>query len=167
MGEDYDGLRGAYRYAFGASSSLVFRSYVVVSALVGLFVLVVVVLGSISWLARPTGLIGEQAFLWVLGLLVLIPLSVPVLVTARRRRLGSGSGRAELELAVSGYLFVLSWYVALVITDPNDHDVAGALGRVIEVLDSLPRLWGLAPPVIAAALIVLVVSRTGRSETSE
>lgn len=160
MVEDYRGIPGAYRYAFGESSSRLFRSYVIVSALVGLFVLLLVVLGTVTWIANPTGLIGEQALLPVLGLLVVIPLVVPVLVAARRRRLDVASPGAERVLAATGYLFLLSVYLALLITDPQDHAIGGPLGGIVDVIDSLPRLWGLVPPILGAILLVLATRST-------
>lgn len=164
MADEYGGLRGAYRYAYGESSSRLFRSYVVVSALVGLFVAIVIVLGTVTWLANPTGLIGERALLWVIGLFVLVPLATPVLVVARRHRLDAISGGVERLLATTGYLFVLSWYLALIVTDPEDHDVGGPLGPVVDVLDGLPRPWGIGFPAIGATLIVVAVLLTRSGE---
>lgn len=161
MAEDraYGGLVGAYPYAFRQSDSVVFRSYVVASALVGLYVSLLLVLGVIAWFASRV-LVGEKAFLGVIGILVLGPLSVPVLVVARRYRLNIDRPETDWALGLAGYAFVAALYVGLFVTDPADHALGGPVQPVVAVLDSLQPIYGLVPPVLAAGVIYLVVRRT-------
>jgi len=160
MADDYGGLLGAYPYAFRHSSSWLFRSYVVVSGLVGAFVALLLVLGLITWLAGPTGLAGQNAFLGVIGILVLAPLAAPVLFVARRHRFETARPAADRLFALAGYLFLGSLYLALLITDPSHHSVSGPFRGVIAALDALPGTYGLIPPVIAAVAILLVARLT-------
>lgn len=157
MAEAYAGLVGAYRYAFRRSSSWLFRSYVVASAVLGVFIALLLVLALVSWAADPVAF-GERAFLGVIGLLLVMPLAAPVLVVARRYRRGRPAGDAWLGLA--GYAFVLGIFLALFVSDPSPHDVQGALAPVAAWLDGLPDRYGLIPPVLAAAAIVAAVRLT-------
>ncbi len=156
MAADYRGLVGAYPYAFRQSGSWFLRSYVLVSALVSVFIGLLLLLGLVSWLAEPGGLAGQNALLGVLGILILAPLVAPVLFVARRHRFDDDRPRVDRLFALVGYTFVSSIYLALLITDPNPHAVGGPLQGLVGVLDSLPRLYGLVPPVVAAVGILLV-----------
>lgn len=157
MAEDYSGLLGAYPFAFRRSGSWLFRSYVVVSALLGAYALVLIALALVTWIANPTGRIGERALLGVLAVLVLGPLFAPVLVVARRRRrAGDDRDRVDAALALAGYGFALSLYLALFISDPSTHAVRGGVAPVATWLDGLPAVYGLIPPVVAAALLASV-----------
>jgi hypothetical protein len=157
--EPYSGLFGAYRYAFRRSDSLLFRAYVVVSALVGAFVSILLVLGVVNW-AGNAGQFGERALLSVIGVLVLGPLFAPVLIVARRYRFGIRSRGDDRLLALAGAVFIASIWLALFITDPSPHSTTGALGGVVALLDGLPRRYGLVPPIAAAAGIYLAVRYT-------
>lgn len=160
MAADYRGLVGAYPYAFRQSGSWFFRSYVIVSALVGVFIGLLLLLGLVSWLAAPGGLAGQNALLGVIAILVLAPLVAPVLFVARRHRFDDDRPRVDRLFALVGYVFVFSIYLALLITDPNPHSVGGPFQQVVTVLDRLPRLYGLLPPVIAAVGVLLVAWST-------
>lgn len=160
MAEEYRGLPGAFTYAFRRSDSWLFRSYVVVSALVGGFTALLLLLGLVTWLAGPTGLAGQNALLGVIGILVLAPLVAPVLFVARRHRFGDDRPRVDRLFGLAGYAFVLSIYLALLITDPSRHVVAGPLQGPVAALDALPRGYGLVPPAVAAAAIVLIARFT-------
>ncbi|MDY6817238.1 MAG: hypothetical protein SVG88_01145 [Halobacteriales archaeon] len=160
--EGYSGLIGAFRFAFRRSDSRFFQSYVLISALLGLFVGLLLVLGLTTWMANPTGLIGEKALLAVLGLLFVGPLFAPVLLVARRYRRDSSTTAHDRLFALAGYGFVLAVYLGLFITDPNEHAATG----MIATLDRLPRIYGLVPPV-AAALGIALVSYATRSSDDE
>lgn len=154
----YRGLLGAFVFAARRSRSWVCRTYVVVSALVGGYVGLLLVLAMVTWLANPS-VFGDRAFLAVLGLLVLIPLFAPVLVVARRHRLGTGTVGTDRLLGLAGYAFVASVFLALFISDPADHGIGGPAG-VVAAIDRLPRIYGVVPPVVAIGLIAALIRLT-------
>lgn len=160
-------VAGAFREAFRESDSRLLRSYVVVSALVGGLLLLFLLLALPVWIFSTQG--GSElstfsrAFLLVFTVILLVPLLTPVLSSARRHQRGAGSTSADVRLALSGYLFIFSLYLALVISAPADQRGAppGAIAPVVEFLYSLPPLAGLAPPIVAT-LLVLVVHKFAR-----
>ncbi len=164
-GEPYSGLFGAYRYAFRQSDSLLFRAYVAVSAFVGAFVSLLLVLGVINW-AGNAGQFGERALLSVIGVLVLAPLFAPVLIVARRYRFGMETAGDDRLFALAGVGFLASIWVALFITDPTSHSTSGPLAGIVSAIDALPRIYGLIPPLVAAAAIYVVVLFTRPSDDS-
>lgn len=157
-------LVGSFRRAFAQTDSWALKSYVVVSALLGGLLGVFLLLALPVWIFNTAGgselATFSRAFLVVGGVLLLVPLVVPVLSAARRHRRGTASARADLLLALSGYLFVLSLYLALVVSAPPDaRETPPALvAPVVEYLYALPAIYALAPPLIA----VLVVAATHR-----
>lgn len=151
--EAYSGLLGAYRFAFRESDSWTLRSYVLASALVGVFVSVLLALALVTWIANPTGRVGERALLGVVALFVLVPLAAPVLIAARRHRFGRAGGHADVALALAGYGFVASLYLALFISDPRAHSLSGPLAAVAAALDGLPDAYGVLPPVLAVVVL--------------
>lgn len=164
MAETYGGLIGAFPYAFRQSESWLFRSYVLVSAVVGGFLGLLLLLGLVTWLAGPTGLAGQNALLGVIGIFVLAPLAAPVLFVARRHRLDDDRPGVDRLFGLVGYAFVGSLYLALLITDPSHHTVSGPIRPVIDALDALPRTYGFVPPV-AVAIAILGVARLTRPST--
>jgi len=158
-GEPYSGLVGAYRYAFRRSGSVLFRAYVLVSALVGAFVSLLLVFGLISWAATP-GQFGERALLGVIGVLVLAPLFAPVLIVARRYRLAPDRPTGDRSLALSGVGFLAAIFLMLFISDPESHAAPAPLDAIVAVLDSLPAIYALVPPVASALGIYLAVRVT-------
>ena len=163
----YSVVARSYRRSVRASDSLTFRSYAIVSALVALLLIVTVLLALPVWIAQTIGhsalnKIGRGVLpLIVLGLLV--PLFAPVLYVARNHREGAGSRRGDAALGAAGYLFVLSIYLALVISAPADArtEPAGTLAPVVEFFYALPALSALAAPV-TGALVVFAVQRVVR-----
>lgn len=159
MAEAYGGLVGAYGYALRSSRSWLLRTYVVASAAVALYLAVLLALAVVTWAAAPIAF-GERAFLGVIGILLVVPLVAPVLVAARRHRRGGGDAGADRWLGLAGYGFVASVVLALYVTDPSTHAVAGPLGPVAAWLDALPDGVGLAAPVAATAGMVAVARLT-------
>jgi len=163
----YTGLFGAFPYAFRASESRFFRSYVVVGGLLALLVSVLFLLGLVGVVAQTTGGTGgvftfSRAFFLFVGLLVVFPLLAPVLSVARRHRRVGSDARSDAVLAAAGYLFVLSLYVGLVASIPPEQQepVSGVLAPVVTLLYGAPPAAGLVPPAVGAALIYLVHRRT-------
>jgi len=110
--DSYSGLLTAYPYAFRQSDSRLFRSYVVVSGLLGaLFAFLmagalVVLVGNTAG-ARGGSLTLSRTFYVVVGLFVFAPLVGPVLLVARRhRRETPVAPRYDAALGAAGYAFV-------------------------------------------------------------
>jgi len=163
MADDYRGVVGAFPYAFGASDSRLFRSYVVLGGLLTVAVSLLFIAAVIGAIASTTGGRGgsltlSRSFFAVVGLFVVVPLVAPVLFVARRhRRRDATDGRYDAALAAAGYLFVVSLYVGLVISVPPGQQTTptGALAPLIDALFALPQLAGVGPPLVAAAGILL------------
>jgi hypothetical protein len=166
MTDDYRGVVGAFPYAFRASDSHLFRSYVVLGGLLTVAVGLLFIAAVIGVIASTTGGRGgsltlSRSFFAVVGLFVVIPLVAPVLFVARRHRRRERGGPADdpydAVLAVAGYLFVVALYVGLVISVPPSQQTTptGALAPVVDVLYGLPQLAGVGPPLVAAAVILL------------
>lgn len=156
MADDYAGLVGAYAYAARASDSWLLRTYAIASAAFGVFIALLLALAIISWTASPVAF-GERMFLGVIGILLLIPLSTPVLVVARRHRRAATTAAADRWLALGGFAFMGSILLMLFVADPSSHAVEGAFGPAAAWLDRLPDSYGLVPPVVAAAAIAVAV----------
>lgn len=164
----YAGLVGAIPYAFRASDSRLFRSYVAVGGALALLVGVLFGLALVVAVFRTLGAGGgtftfSRAFLITVGLLVVLPLLAPVLLVARRHRRRGSDARYDAAMAAAGYLFVLSLYAGLLISTPaaQQETPPALLGPIVSALYALPRVGGLVPPILAAALIVLVHRRLG------
>jgi len=164
--DTYDGLVGAFPYALRSSESLLFKSYVLVGGLAAALVAFLFGLALVVLLGNTVGTGGGtfsfvRAFFIFVGLLVVAPLLAPVLFVARRRRRGHADARFETTLAGLGYTFLLSLYVAAIISTPAGQQEAtsGVLAPIVEALYSLPRLAGLIPPLVVAAAMVAVARR--------
>jgi hypothetical protein len=166
MADDYRGVVGAFPYAFRASDSLLFRTYVALGGLLTVAVSLLFIAAVVGVIAGTTGGRGgsltlSRSFYAVVGLFVVVPLVAPVLFVARRHRRRErddpATGRYDAALAAAGYLFVLALYVGLVISVPPDQQATptGVLAPVIDALYGLPQLAGLVPPLLAAAVILL------------
>ncbi|NIB99818.1 hypothetical protein [Halobacterium sp. R2-5] len=184
--DSYSGLLTAYPYAFRQSDSLLFRSYVVVSTLVGALVVALAVGGLLVLLGNTAGARGgsltlSRTFYVVLALFVFVPLVAPVLFVAHRhRRERRVAERYDAALAASGYLFVASVYLALVASMPEEFgsgseavtrpEPSGVFAPVVEALYAVPSA---ASPllVLAGALVVYLAhrrfgSKHGNGETA-
>jgi len=166
----YSGIFGAVPYAFRASDSRLFRSYVVLGGLVAAFVTVIFTFALIGVVASTTGTVGgsftfSRSFFIFIGFLVVFALLGPIISVARRHRRGTTSDwdttRADAVLAATGYLFVLALYLGLVISTPEaqQESVSGALAPVATFLYGLPRLLGLVPPTLVGVGIYLLHRR--------
>ena len=157
----YRGVIGAFPYAARASESWLFRSYAVVSVLVGgglglLFAFGLVVLVAQTAAVTGGSLTLSRAFYVVVGLCLVLPVVAPTLLVARRHRRGGSTQRYDAALAAAGYLLVVSLYVGLVITVPPAQQAAptGAFAPVVAALYALPPVAALGPPLAGVAAIV-------------
>jgi hypothetical protein len=172
MADGYNGVFGAFPYAFRSSRSLLFKSYVLVSAvavgLVSLFILLGLVVLIADTAAIPGGsLTLSRAFYVVVGLLIVLPAVAPTLVVARRHRRGVESADGyEPALAVAGFLFLLSLYLGLVASMPETFVLdgetvtrpppSGPFAPVVALLYAIPSALSWVVPLAGAALIAAV-----------
>jgi hypothetical protein len=162
MSEDgvaYRGLFGAYPFAFRQSPSWLFRSYVVASALIGLYIAILLGLAFVSWVATPVAF-GDRALLGVIMIGVLVPVFGPVLIVARRYRRAASSLWADRLFAIAGYGVLVSLLLVLLISDPSQHSAPGPLSGLLALVDTIPRRYALVPLVVAVVGLALVVFRT-------
>lgn len=164
----YGGLFSAFPYAYRASDSRLFRSFVVGGGLLSLVIALLFVLSLVVLISNTGSGTGgtftfSRAFLLVLMLLVIGPLLAPVLFVARRHRRTGSTVDYDRALAAGGYLFVVGLYLGLVISTPAEQERAatGALGPVLATLYALPRAAGVVPPLLAAAAIAVLHRRYG------
>ena len=167
-GEDdgYSGFLSAYWYAFRRTDSYLCKSYVLASVLAVAFVSVLLLLTLVTWFVATLGqsalTTSSNAFLGVIAIAILAPLVAPVMFVARTHRRGGRAGRRrDAALALAGYLFVASLYVGLVISIPEGDLQPETGSAVVAFLYSLPQLFGLVPPLLAA-LVILLVHRATR-----
>lgn len=168
MADDYGGILGAFPYAFRASDSRLFRSYVALGGVLTVAVSLLFVAAVIVVIAGTTGGRGgnltlSRSFFAVVGLFVVVPLVAPVLFVARRHRRRrergeDADGPYDAALAAAGYLFIGALYVGLVVSVPPAQQTTptGALAPVVAALYALPQPAGVVPPLVTAALIVVL-----------
>jgi hypothetical protein len=171
MSRESVGRYSTIRRSFGEgvrSDSYLLRAYTVLSLLVAIFVALLLVLAIPQWVTFTLGQSEintfSRAMLPWLGLVLLAPLLAPPFYAARRHRAGRSSRRTDFLLAAAGFVFLLSLYVALLISAPTEfRDPAPAtpvLGALIAFLYDLPPLAALVPPVFGAATILAVERRS-------
>lgn len=150
-GAAYGGLFGAFPYAFRASGSRLFRSYVVVGGLVAALVALLFLLALPQWIAAttraPASATLSRAFLALVGLAVFAPLVAPVLLVARGHRRGRSDARYDAAVGACGYLFVVAGYLGLALAAPDT------------LVPDAYRAAGAAPPLLAIAALWLVHRR--------
>lgn len=155
-------VAGSFRRAYTDTESRLLKSYVVVSLVLGGLVALLLLLALPVWVLNTAGgselATFSRAFLIVGGVLLLVALVAPVLSAGRRHARGTGTARADASLALAGYLFILSLYVSLLISAPVEQREAppALVAPVVDLLYSLPPIYAVAPPLVSAALIVVV-----------
>jgi len=171
MASGYDGVFGAFPYAFRSTESRLFKLYVVASAvaisLVTLFVgaALIVLIGQTA-AVQGGSLTLSRSFYIVVGLLVVLPAIAPILLVARRRRRGAGaSARHETALAAAGFVFLLSIYLGVVASMPETFTLDGetvtrpppngAFAPVVAALYAIPAVFSWSVPLVGAALVGL------------
>lgn len=172
-GSAYSGVLGAFPYAARATDSRLCLSYVFVGALLAVVVLVLFLVGVISAFNNTLGAVGgtftfSRTFVFLVGTVVGIPVIAPILLVARRHRLGHHSRAYDRTVALTGYLYAFSLYLALVVSAPPGQREAppAAIAPVVEALYALPPAAGVVPPVAAIA-IMYGVHRHYREQTDE
>lgn len=156
----YRGVLGAFPYAVRATDSWLCKGYVAVGTLVALVVVLLFLVGVVSAFENTLGAVGgsftfSRSFVFLVGVVVGLPLIVPVVLVARRHRLGGGSIAYDRALAVAGFAYASSLYLALVVSAPPDMRQAppATIAPVVEALYALPPAAGVVPPALAVALM--------------
>ncbi|MFC6974553.1 hypothetical protein ACFQL1_07455 [Halomicroarcula sp. GCM10025709] len=158
--ESYNGLPGAFPYAFRASDSLLFKLYVGIALLLTLGIALVFVFGIVVLLGASSSVRGgtftfSRAFFLFVGVLVVAPLLAPVLLVARRHRRTGSSTAYDRGMGLAALTFVASLYVGLVVSVPPALQEPTE-SVVVATLYELPQLAGLAPPLLAVGLLYAV-----------
>jgi len=167
MVDGYRGLFGAFPYAFKHGDSRVFRLYVIGGTLAAIFVGGLFLLSLVVWIGETASAPGgsltlSRTFIAVLGLFAAGPLIAPILLVARKHRRGfSYHPRYDTIMALLGVGFLLSIYVAAIISIPECFELdgrnvcrdppSGLFGPVVGVLYALPQIAAIGPPVIMMA----------------
>ncbi|AEN06420.1 hypothetical protein [Halolamina sp.] len=161
MTDGYRGVFGAFPYAFRASDSWLFRSYVVAGALAAAFLAFAFILAVVVVFGQTTGMRGgsltlSRSFVALVGLLSVLPVVAPVLLVARARRRGAvESSTYDALLAVGGYAFLLSLYLTAIASMPETFVLDGetvtrppASGLFAPVLSLLYAIPPAASPLV-------------------
>jgi len=157
--EPYNGLPGAFPYAFRATDSLLFKAYVPVALLLSVTITLVFSFGLITQLAETGSVRGgtftfSRSFFLFVGLLLVAPLLAPVLSVARRHRRTASSVAYDRALALSAFLFIGSIYLALLTSAPAELREP-TQSAVVGFFYSLPPIAGVVPPMLATLGIYL------------
>ncbi|EMA12079.1 hypothetical protein [Haloarcula marismortui] len=157
--EPYNGLPGAFSYAFRATDSLLFKAYVPVALLLSVAITLVFSFGLITQLAETGSVRGgtftfSRSFFLFVGLLLVAPLLAPVLSVARRHRRTASSVAYDRALALSAFIFIGSIYLALLTSAPAELREP-TQSAVVGFFYSLPPIAGVVPPMLATLGIYL------------
>ncbi|MFC5972251.1 hypothetical protein ACFPYI_12995 [Halomarina salina] len=170
----YSGLFGAFPYAYRASDSRLFRAYVVLGGLLALVLAlffglaIVTLLGQTATASGGTFTFSRSLFVLV-GFFAVGPLVAPVLFVARQHRRGLGDERYDRTMALLGLGFVLSLYVASVVSIPPSYEMdgqvmqrdapSGLFAPIVGALYALPAWTSPVFPAIVALGMYLVHRR--------
>lgn len=160
----YSGAITAIPYAFRTSDSSAFKLYTVVGGLITLGGSLLFVLGIVALLGRISGTpAGVLTFLPALYILVWLftvaPIAAPVLLVARQHRLERGDSSYDRSIALTGFVFIVALYLAAIISTPQGQQEtvqSGLVAPLVQFLYGLPRSVGVVPPLLAAAVMVIV-----------
>ncbi len=160
MTDSYRGVFGAIPYAIRNTDSWTMRVYGVVGAVAAAFITLVVTLGLVVWMGE-TAEVQSGTFLFsrslyvVAGFAAVAPLLAPLLFVARRhRRDDRVAAGYDRWLAVTGFVFLVSLYLGMVISAPADlRDPTDSV--LVSALYALPSRAGFAPPIVGAGLVFL------------
>ncbi|SNR37415.1 hypothetical protein SAMN06264855_10436 [Halorubrum vacuolatum] len=172
MADSYRGVFGAIPYAIRHTDSWTMRVYGVVGALAAALISLVVTLALVVWMGETaemdSGLFLFSRSLYVIaGFAAVAPLIAPMLFVARRhRRDDPVADNYDRVLAYTGFVFLVSLYVGMVISAPADlRDPSGSV--IVNALYALPPLAGLVPPVLAGTLVFVAHRRLRRPDATD
>ena len=171
-GDDYGGLFGAFPYAFRHSDSRLFRLYVVVGGLLAAVLSLAFLSAFALAIAQSVGLAAGglssfvRAFVVFVGFLVVAPLVAPVLFVARRHRRVGNDPSYDRALALAGFAFAVSLYLAVVASMPPTFVLdgetvsrpppSGLFAPLVTVLYAIPPVASPVIPAVVAAAGYLV-----------
>ncbi|WP_267640845.1 hypothetical protein [Haloarchaeobius amylolyticus] len=170
----YDGVIGAFPYALRASDSRLFKLYALLGGLLGVVLTFYFGAALAVQVANTLGTAGGtftflRSFYIFFGLLVVAPILAPVLFVARRHRREGGDTRYDLLMAVTGFVFLLSLYLALVISMPAEFTLdgetvtrptpSGLFAPVVSLLYEMPPLSSPLPPLVVGVVMLLLGRR--------
>ena len=163
------GIVEKYKYTFNESSSWVFKSYAIISTIVGIFIVFLITMAVITWTANPIGegplgtgtsVFREQVLLGAILLAIIIPLFGPTFVVSNRHQRGINSRRGDFMMACAGYGFMVALFVGLIILDPNSHQGNSSLGGMAIWIDSFSGFYGVILIIVSMILLVIVERKT-------
>ena len=164
--EAYSSVFGAFPYAYRNAESRLFRSYAIVGTLVALVAALAFVVSLMVTLRNTLGggagtFSFSRAFIIFVGLLVVGPLIAPMLSVAYRRRTGGGDATYEATIATTGYLFIASLYLGLLISAPAQYrtPVEGAADPLVDAIYGFDPIFAVVPPTVVAVAMYLVHRR--------
>lgn len=155
MADGYRGVIGAFPYAFRHGDSRIFKLYVVFGTLAALFIGGLFTLALVVWIGQTASTPGgsltlSRTFVAVVGLFAAGPLLAPTLLVARKHRKDLAyHPRYDTIMAATGFAFMLSIYLAAIISVPDSlrsGPPTGALAPLLSLLHALPRIGALVPP---------------------
>ncbi|MFB6184988.1 MAG: hypothetical protein ABEI96_10570 [Haloarculaceae archaeon] len=170
----YSGMLGTFPYAFRASDSRLFRSYVVVGGLLAAGLALLFGFALVVLVGHTVGVGGatfsfSRAFLVLIGLAVVAPVVAPVVLVARTHRRGESTDGTDAAHALAGYLFLASLYLGAVVGMPDCFVLdgqrtcpsaqPGVFQPVVHALYALSDTVGVVPPLVAVAIILAVHRR--------
>jgi len=164
MADGYRGLFGAFPYALRHGDSRIFKLYVILGTLGAVFIGGLFTLSLVVWIGETASAPGgsltlSRTFIAVVGLFAAGPLLAPILLVARKHRRGfSYHPRYDTIMALLGVGFLLSIYVAAIISMPECFTLdgeeicrdapSGLFAPMVNVLYLLPQIAAVGPPVI-------------------
>ncbi|ATW87598.1 hypothetical protein halTADL_0800 [Halohasta litchfieldiae] len=171
MADGYRGLFGAFPYAFRHGDSRIFKLYVIFGALGAIFIGGLFTLSLVVWIGQTASSPGgsltlSRTFIAVVGLFAAGPLLAPILLVARKHRRGfSYHPRYDTIMALLGVGFLLSIYVAAIISIPECFELdgeqicrdpaSGLFGPIVNILYLLPQIAAVGPPAIMMGVMAL------------
>ncbi|MBP1922955.1 hypothetical protein J2751_001988 [Halorubrum alkaliphilum] len=172
MTDSYRGVFGAIPYAIRHTESWTMRVYGIVGGLAAGAIALVVTLALVVWMGE-TADVQSGTFLFsrslyvIAGFAAVAPLLAPLLFVARRhRRNDPVAAGYDRWLAYSGFLFLISLYLGMVISAPADlRDPTES--TVVSALYALPPVSGAVPPIAAAAVVFVTHYRLRGSGSAD
>ena len=174
--EGYRGVFGAHRFAFQRARSRLFQTYVVIAGIAVVLIALLITMGLVLLIARTASAPGgsltlSRSFYIVIGLLVVLPAMAPILVVARRhRRQRQIATTQERQLALVGFVYLLSIYLGIVASIPSRFRLDGewvtrpppdgVFAPVVSGLYMMPQQLAWVLPLLGATAIAVIIRWT-------